>query len=194
MRCKLSLMKRYKILWLFLAVSLVLIVILYLDDFINKIDLLVLHKRSPLHQDWSANVFGRDLSKNNHISLDIHHQHVLSLGKDHMHRDDNLIAVAIGIALTSKGTHNVTAENLRYKFPFFRTLLPSFCKTSTQGYSYHFYVAFDPDDDFFSHKPSLKWFSGMFTVFKLDNNCVGKSVPKIIGLLILLYNIKLYRL
>ena len=77
----------------------------------------------------------------------------------HAHVLNNSTSVAIGLALTSSGVYNTTRSNIRYKFPFFRTLLPSFCKASTQGYSYHFYVAFDNTDVFFTDD-GFRWFTG----------------------------------
>ena len=76
--------------------------------------------------------------------------------------------VAIGLAVTSNGVFNVTQENLRYKFPFFRSLLPSFCKTSTQGYSYTFYVAYDQKDSFFRDRGRVFAFKGEKCILKLS--------------------------
>ena len=84
-------------------------------------------------------------------------------------------AVAIGLAVTSNGVFNVTQENLRYKFPFFRSLLPSFCKTSTQGYSYTFYVAYDQKDSFFRDPDRVFAFKGEKCLLKLSQYCVRFS-------------------
>ncbi len=34
--------------------------------------------------------------------------------------------------------------------PVIRTLLSSFCRTASPGFDYHFYLAYDHDDPFFS--------------------------------------------
>ena len=83
------------------------------------------------------------------------------------------VVVAIGLAVTSRGIINVTRDNIRYKFPFFRSLLSSFCKTSTQGYSYKFYVAYDLNDAFFLDSQKLPAFEGIthvhVTRFSVDS-------------------------
>lgn len=73
--------------------------------------------------------------------------------------DTNLMKIAVGVAITSKGAEDVTESNLQYHFPFFQSLLSSFCKTSTQGYHYIFYVAYDRDDPFFTDKEKRLWFN-----------------------------------
>ena len=106
----------------------------------------------------------QDVSHNENLhrhALDIHVEGVANVRHSHL-RNRSMTTVAIGLALTSSGIFNVTEANLRYKFPFFRSLLPSFCKTSTQGFSYHFYVAFDVSDAFFTDEDGFRWFTGKF--------------------------------
>ena len=67
-----------------------------------------------------------------------------------MHQHQNTGAkpnmVAIGCAITSRAYQDLNLENLQYRLPLLRTLLPSFCNTASSGYDYHFYVSFDVDD------------------------------------------------
>jgi hypothetical protein len=46
------------------------------------------------------------------------------------------------------------ARDMRMLMPFFRYLLPTFCKTASPGYEYHFYFAYDYDDPLFSTESS----------------------------------------
>lgn len=57
-----------------------------------------------------------------------------------------LKSIAIGCAITSHNEEHLNLENVAYKLPFLRTLVPSFCKTASAGYEYHFYAAFDMRD------------------------------------------------
>jgi hypothetical protein len=63
--------------------------------------------------------------------------------------DDSAVSVAIGVAVTSHDEPHLNLENVAYKLPFLRTLLPSFCRTASAGFRYHFYVAFDVHDPHF---------------------------------------------
>jgi hypothetical protein len=54
--------------------------------------------------------------------------------------------VALGCAMTSRMYKDLTLENLQYRLPLLRTLLPSFCNTASGNFDYHFYVSFDVDD------------------------------------------------
>ena len=62
-----------------------------------------------------------------------------------------LYSVAIGGGLTSKKLSGVTEANIPKKFQVFTTLLPSFCKTASPNYQYHFYFAYDKTDKVFSN-------------------------------------------
>ena len=66
--------------------------------------------------------------------------------------------IAIGCAITSRGLKSLTDENARYQFPFLRTFLPSFCRTSSPGYQYHFYLSFDHNDTFFQQLTTFNLF------------------------------------
>jgi len=63
--------------------------------------------------------------------------------------DDSVMSVAIGVAVTAHDDPELTLDNVGYRLPFLRTLLPSFCRTASLGVVYRFYVAFDV------HDPSL---------------------------------------
>jgi len=65
------------------------------------------------------------------------------------HMDDSVMSVAIGVAVTAHDDPELTLDNVGYRLPFLRTLLPSFCRTASSGIAYRFYVAFDV------HDPSL---------------------------------------
>lgn len=63
--------------------------------------------------------------------------------------DEAVISVAIGLAVTSHDEPHLNLENVAYRLPFLKTLLPSFCRTASAGFHYHFYVAFDVHDPHF---------------------------------------------
>ena len=58
------------------------------------------------------------------------------------------VKVAIGLAITSKGLVNISAENIREQFVFFKDFLPSFCRTRSihRDIEYNFYVGYDDVD------------------------------------------------
>ena len=105
--------------------------------------------------------------------IDIHHENRLDNISSHHHQhlyqsNSDLTTIAIGLALTSAGVTTVSKENIHIKIPFLRTLFPSFCKTSTQGYSYHFYVAFDKSDPLFTDQQKSSWFTGKGFAFLIN--------------------------
>ena len=80
-----------------------------------------------------------------------------------------MITIALGISLTSRKVLDITPDNIRDKFIFFKYLLPSFCETRNleNNYVYKFYVAFDYDDAFFSSEQNILLFKYTFqTVLK----------------------------
>ena len=70
-----------------------------------------------------------------------HHSHVVAYHNS---------TVAIGCAVTSRSLGNITASNVRYRFPFLRTFMPSFCRTASRSYDYHIYLSYDEGDPFFA--------------------------------------------
>lgn len=75
-------------------------------------------------------------------------------------------SVAVGLAITSmKLIGKVAIE----KWPFFRTLMPTFCATASNNYSYHFFLAYDSVDRFFGDRTKLTDFSQRFHRFVNDH-------------------------
>ncbi|CAH1783085.1 unnamed protein product [Owenia fusiformis] len=68
--------------------------------------------------------------------------------------------IAIGCAITTRGS-NIDEYNIN-SMPFFQYLFKSFCRTASGGFSYHFYIAHDHDDPFFSQKHSHRRFEKEF--------------------------------
>ena len=84
-------------------------------------------------------------------------------GKHEVVSDDILAkSIAIGGGITSIKITGITTSNLHLKFPIFKNLLPSFCKTVSEGYFYHFYLAYDNTDPFFTKQEMLKAFHKTF--------------------------------
>lgn len=61
------------------------------------------------------------------------------------------VRVAVGGGLTSSQGNGsyVIVTYMRMVMPLFRYLLPTFCRTATPGYDYHFYFAYDHNDPLF---------------------------------------------
>ena len=59
--------------------------------------------------------------------------------------------IGIGCAITTRGQWEpqFEPERLTELLPFFKGLLPSFCRTASYGFDYHFYMAHDHEDPFF---------------------------------------------
>ena len=77
----------------------------------------------------------------------------------------NWTTVAIGCAITSNkipDVLNTTSANIVDKFVFFKALLNTFCSTASPGFSYHFYLAYDSNDPFFSSNSLLLVFKKAF--------------------------------
>ena len=94
--------------------------------------------------------------------------------------DNTHLTVAIGGGITSNRLSEVDASIVVKKFPLFTMLLPSFCKTITsewRQYVYHFYLAYDATDRYFSRAHNRKSFQTEFhEVIKqhclLDTDCI----------------------
>jgi len=91
------------------------------------------------------------------------------------HMDDSVTSVAIGLAVTAHDDPDLTLENVGYRLPFLRTLLPSFCQTASSGVAYRFYVAFDV------HDPSLSSHQYMVAVYRRFQEVVAELCPKSIN-------------
>jgi len=75
------------------------------------------------------------------------------------------LIVAIGGGITSKRLSEVVADSVTKKFPLFTMLLPSFCKTVNaewKHYVYHFYLAYDATDEYFSRAYNRQAFQAEF--------------------------------
>lgn len=70
--------------------------------------------------------------------------------------------VAIGGGITSAKIKGLTTSNIVSKVPLFKHLVPSFCKTASAGYQYHFYLGYDQNDAFFTKPDFLKAFQAAF--------------------------------
>ena len=79
--------------------------------------------------------------------------------------------IAIGGGLTSAiHKERVSIANMRTHMPVFRYLVPTFCKTATAGYDYHFYFAYDKNDTVFNDPNSLAHFEQLFRN-ELSSHC-----------------------
>ena len=83
--------------------------------------------------------------------VDVHHQHH-SLGHtwedaEEVKPEVNVKDIAIGMGITSRKLYPKKKVS---DWPFFAQLLASFCKTASDGYNYHFFVAYDFDDKYFT--------------------------------------------
>lgn len=123
-----------------------------------------------------------------HLHNEEHEMH--DHGHRHEHNDEGLHepvwqpklipptehTVAIGLALTTRGkalTVN-SKDKLATEMPFFKSLLVSFCQTMTQGYNYHFYVAHDHTDVFFSDSKAHALFEDTFEL-EVKRWCPSKA-------------------
>ena len=77
--------------------------------------------------------------------------------------------IAIGGGLTTRKVAGLTAATVG-KLQFFTTLLPSFCRTASNGFHYHFYLGYDNNDAFLSQTVNLEAFQKMTTSF-CDTHC-----------------------
>ena len=80
--------------------------------------------------------------------------------------------IVLGCAVTTRNIPNPTKDVLLVRMPLFQHLIPSFCKTGSAGYSYHFYLSHDHNDPFFSRKNSHQEFEQAFT------STITKLCPK----------------
>ena len=91
------------------------------------------------------------------------------------------ITVAIGCAITSNKLEkkmdfkHSTPEQIRKVFPIFKTMAPSFCKTASAGFSYHFFFAYDSNDVFFSNASNRNLFLNVLNS-TVQEICVPRHV------------------
>ncbi|KAK2169975.1 hypothetical protein LSH36_5g04040 [Paralvinella palmiformis] len=117
------------------------------------------------------------------ILFDIHLEHPI-LGhagdvievNEKEHLKSHLTTIAIGGGLTSRKISGLTEANIPHKFLVFTTLLPSFCKTASKNYQYHFYFAYDTNDKFFSNPKMVAAFQKHFSAVA-SKQCKHLSAP-----------------
>ncbi len=84
------------------------------------------------------------------------------------------VSIAVGLAITTKRSEPSSSSALGITCPFFKSLLPSFCRSASQGYRYKFYLAYDANDKYFSQASFRVSFINTFADH-VDKNCPGKS-------------------
>ena len=84
--------------------------------------------------------------------------------------------VALGCAITSHTAHHhiKSPHNLATRMPLLRTLVPSFCKTASQGFDYTFYVSYDIYDPCFSKEEYMIAIQRTFNAI-VSNTCPSRS-------------------
>lgn len=112
-----------------------------------------------------------DLVNVQHQVLDIHYEDssLGHTGETSGHSDHSLNGqldmsrhIAIGGGITSKKLSYITKDNIKNRFQFFSILMPSFCKTVSAGFCYHFYLAYDVSDPVFGNQDLLSAFNDAF--------------------------------
>ncbi len=84
------------------------------------------------------------------------------------------ISVVIGLAFTLKGSTRIPSAAIGIRSPFFRSLLPSFCRTASVGYDYRFYLGYDNNDKHMTRDVFRKAFQNMFELY-VGGHCPAKS-------------------
>ncbi|ESO00763.1 hypothetical protein HELRODRAFT_175241 [Helobdella robusta] len=79
--------------------------------------------------------------------------------------------IAIGCAITSHGGRHLTTQNVAEKIPLLKSLVPSFCRTASSGYSYHFYASYDVRDTHFSKN------TFMSAIHRTFRDIIGDTCP-----------------
>lgn len=116
--------------------------------------------------------FGGDGNLDSEVDDSVVFNAELLAGSAASHVDDSVTSVAIGVAVTAHDDPELTLENVGYRLPFLRTLLPSFCHTASPGIVYRFYVAFDV------HDPSLSSQQYMVSVYRRFEEVVAELCLK----------------
>ena len=83
-------------------------------------------------------------------------------------------SIAMGLGITSRRLKWENTQQLLSTFPFFKSFLPSFCKTVSKGYSYNFFLAYDHDDAFYNDIKQLTIFQQNVYDF-IKNHCSQAS-------------------
>ncbi len=106
------------------------------------------------------------------LKLSNHNFTLISASEDQ--NNISQLSVAVGLAITTKMAKPSSSSALGITCPFFKSLLPSFCQTASQGYRYKFYLAYDFNDKYFSQASFTKTFMNAFTGH-VTENCPGNS-------------------
>ncbi|CAD5123750.1 unnamed protein product [Dimorphilus gyrociliatus] len=97
-----------------------------------------------------------------------------SLSSLKIHSDKS---IAIGMGITSKKLPTYSIDATLRAIPFLKLLIPSFCNTMTpKKFIYHFYLAYDKNDPFFTDDHKRKAFRARFTHMILSNCPRGHDV------------------
>ena len=92
-----------------------------------------------------------------------------------------MTSIAIGCAITTArldkkmAFNHTTKEDIRSIFPLFKSLAPSFCKTASVGYSYHFFFAYDSVDLFFKNSSNKDIFVETVKEF-FEEECSARHI------------------
>lgn len=84
------------------------------------------------------------------------------------------LQIAISLAVTSRSSKWSTDTQILHTFPFFKSLLISFCQTNSNYFLYQFYLAFDQSDKFYRNTKNLQRFQNMFYDI-IETNCTKES-------------------
>ena len=82
------------------------------------------------------------------------------------------------MGITSRRVQEINGTIIHKNLLFFSQFLPSFCNTSSSGFKYHFYIAFDYNDYFFQQETFLIQFTSLFYEITLKN-CPDDSSYKL---------------
>ena len=86
------------------------------------------------------------------------------------------LLVAIGCAITSKKLIKLSGSNIKQKFQFFHTFLPTFCDTASQSFVYQFYLAYDRDDRVFANQTLRNAFQRQFHEATTSGSCANRGI------------------
>ncbi len=99
---------------------------------------ILVHPQGQGFETWTEAFAEGGLYRNNSLTFEAN---ATVLGKA-----NRTTSVAIGMAITTKRAKQAVGTKLGIVCPIFKSLLPSFCRTASGGYSYRFYMAFDNND------------------------------------------------
>lgn len=86
------------------------------------------------------------------------------------------LLIGIGGAITSKKLRNVNVTNIRDKFLFLQTFLPTFCNTASSHFVYKFYLAYDHSDRVFTSQSLRDAFQRQFHAVSTCGYCRNRGI------------------